>query len=152
MSDPLSVSREISAPASTVYAMIADLTRMGEWSPENQGATWLDGATVAKVGAKFQGANQNGSKKWKTVGQVTAAEPDRLFEFRINVGPMKVADWRYEIESVDTGCRVTESFIDLRGGIIRFLGGQATGVKDRAAHNRAGMEKTLDNLKAAAEA
>ena len=152
MSEPISVSREIKAPASTVYAMVADLTRMGEWSPENTGAKWLGNATAAKPGAKFQGTNKNGSKNWKTVGLVTAADADRLVEFKVKAGPLKVADWRYEIESVGDGCRVTESFTDLRGGLIKFIGSRATGVADRDAHNRAGMEKTLENLKAAAEA
>ena len=152
MSDRISVSREINAPASTVYAMVADLTRMGEWSPENTGAKWLGNATTAKPGAKFQGTNKNGSKVWKTVGIVTAADADRLVEFQVKAGPLKVADWRYEIESVGDGCRVTESFTDLRGGLIKFIGSRVTGVADRDAHNRAGMEKTLENLKAAAEA
>ncbi len=45
MADQVSVTTEIAAPAEQVWAMIADVTRMGEWSPENQGATWLRGAT-----------------------------------------------------------------------------------------------------------
>ena len=46
---------------------------------------------------------------------------------------------------------MTETFVDERGRIAKALGKPVTGVGDRAAHNRAGMEQTLDRLKAAAE-
>ena len=50
------------------------------------------------------------------------------------------------------GCRVTETWIDERGFIVKTLGKPVSGVGDRAAHNAAGMEQTLDALKAKAEA
>ena len=63
MADDVSVSKEIAAPPDKVWAMVADVTRMGEWSPENDGGTWLGDATEAKPGAKFAGANHNDKKK-----------------------------------------------------------------------------------------
>jgi hypothetical protein len=53
MADHVSVTTQIEAPATTVWALVADLPRMGEFSPENDGATWLKGATSATVGARF---------------------------------------------------------------------------------------------------
>ena len=50
------------------------------------------------------------------------------------------------------GCAVTESWDDERGRLVKFLGKPVSGVADRVTHNRAGMEQTLRNLKAAAEA
>ena len=41
MAEQVSVTTEIAAPVEQVWAMVSDLTRMGEWSPENEGATWL---------------------------------------------------------------------------------------------------------------
>ena len=38
MTEPVSVSREIAAPVDTVWVLVTDLPRMGEWSPEN----WCD--------------------------------------------------------------------------------------------------------------
>jgi hypothetical protein len=35
---PTAVSHDIAAPAEMVWALVADLARMGEWSPENTGA------------------------------------------------------------------------------------------------------------------
>ena len=50
------------------------------------------------------------------------------------------------------GCRVTESWVDDRSPALARIGWLFTGVADRAAHNRATMERTLENLAAAAEA
>jgi uncharacterized protein YndB with AHSA1/START domain len=151
MGDQVSVVVEIDAPADTVWSMVSDLTRMGEWSPENDGATWLGGTTGPKPGARFRGANHNGKKNWKTIGTIVDAEPGRLFTFRITVAGFKISEWRYSFETTPNGCRVTETWIDQRGAIPKALGKSVSGVADRMAHNRETMEKTLSNLKAKAE-
>lgn len=151
MAEQVSVTREIGASADQVWAMVADVTRMGEWSPETESAEWLKGATGPQPGAKFRGTNRNGSKTWKTVATVVVAEPGRAFSFRVGAMGLKIAEWRYELEPTDTGCRVTETWIDQRGSLVKAMGKPLSGVEDRATHNRTGMEQTLDRLKAAAE-
>jgi uncharacterized protein YndB with AHSA1/START domain len=151
MSDHVSVSREIAAPPEQVWAMVADLTRMGEWSPENEGATWLRGATGPKPGATFRGDNHNGKRRWRTAGTIVDADPNRLLTFRVTAVGFKVAEWRYVFETIPTGCRVTESWTDQRGRIAKALGKPVSGVADRATHNQVTMEQTLERLKAAAE-
>ena len=47
---------------------------------------------------------------------------------------------------------MTETWTDERNPLVKALGKLVSGVSDRASHNRAGMEQTLANLKAAAEA
>ena len=131
--------------------MVADVTRMGEWSPENEGATWLRGATDPKPGATFRGKNRNGRKTWTSVGTIVDAEPGRLLTFRVTAPGLKVAEWRYAFETTATGCRVTETWIDQRGRLVKALGKPVSGVADRASHNRVSMEQTLERLKAAAE-
>ena len=64
MTYPTAETREIAAPAETVWALVSDLPRMGEWSPENQGGTWLNGATGPAPGAIFTGKNKNGIRRW----------------------------------------------------------------------------------------
>jgi len=147
----VSVTREVAAPAERVWAMVADITRMGEWSPENERATWTRGRGP-EVGARFRGVNRNGTRRWSTTGTVSAADPGRLFAFRITAGGLRIAEWRYEFEPIAGGCRVTEVWIDRRGRIAKALGKPVSGIGERAEHNRAGMEVTLDRLKAAAEA
>jgi uncharacterized protein YndB with AHSA1/START domain len=151
MTDQVSVTREIAAPAKNVWALISDITRMGEWSPENDGGRWLKSATEARPGAKFRGVNRRGKRKWSTLATVTDAEPGRSFSFRVTAQGLKVADWSYSFEPTARGCRVTESWTDRRGRIVLTVGKWLTGVEDRAAHNRAGMEQTLERLATTAE-
>ncbi len=151
MSETVSVERAVGAPADTVWALVADVTRMCEFSPENTRCEWIGGAKEPVVGAKFRGTNENGKKKWKTVATVVDAQPGRSFAFEVKAGPLGVARWEYRFDPTDTGCRVTETWIDQRGFVVRTLGGPVSGVADRAAHNRSGMETTLERLAAAAE-
>jgi uncharacterized protein YndB with AHSA1/START domain len=152
VANQVSVSKEIGAPADQVWAMVADLTRMGEWSPESDGVTWLRGATGATPGATFRGTNRNGKKKWSTTGEIVDAQPGRLLTFRVTAAGFKVAEWSYAFEVTAGGCLVTETWTDRRGRIAKAAGKPASGVADRATHNRAGMEETLERLKSAAEA
>jgi uncharacterized protein YndB with AHSA1/START domain len=152
MSDDVIVRRHIDAPATRVWSMVSDITRMGEWSPESTGGTWIKGAGGPAVGAKFSGTNRNGKKKWSTVGRVVAAEPGERFAFVVDVGPIAISQWAFDLDADEAGCTVTETWTDRRGRFARFIGKPASGVSDRTSHNRAGMEVTLQRLAAAAEA
>lgn len=142
----ISVSRTIAASSSNIWEIVSDLPRMGEWSPENRGGSWIKGATGAALGAKFTGNNVNASanKKWSTESTVSECVPGKEFGIEVTVGPVKVAHWHYLIEDLGDGtCRVTESTTDRRPKLIRALGKFASGVEDRAAFNKASMEQTL---------
>lgn len=154
MGEPVEVSVEVAAAPSTLYAMVSDVTRMHEWSPENVACEWTGGATGPAVGARFKGKNQRGSRRWSSVNEVVEAEPGVAFAFRTSAAGMKVSVWRYRFAGDEAAgtCTVTESWTDERGTLITVLGRLATGVADREAHNRAGMRQTLAALKAAAEA
>lgn len=149
------VSTDIAAPPETVWRLVADLNRMGEWSPECTGVSWLGsppGAAGPSVGAVFKGRNRSGIRRWSTKGTIVAADPNRRIAWDIAALGLPGARWGYSIEPTAAGCRVTESWEDKRGAILSFLGPLATGIKDRAAHNEAGMRITLERLKVAAEA
>jgi len=153
MPGSVSVSTFIAAPPEKVYDLVADVTRMGEWSPETVRCRWLDGATGPAVGARFTGTNALKSRRWRTVCRVAAADRGREFAFEVTgAGFLPVALWRYELRPADGGCEVTEHWTDRRGLFLKVFGSAATGVADRAAHNRRGMAQTLERLKAAAEA
>ena len=146
MRESVSVTKEISAPAERLWAMVSDVTRMGEWSPENEGGEWLGDATTPQPGAKFRARNRVGKRSWTTVAAVVDAEPGRRFSFRVSAGPVKVADWSFTFEPAPNGCRVPESWTDLRPGGFKPIARLGPGVGDRAAHNRTGMEQTLERL------
>lgn len=152
MAQPVSVVREIAAPVHTVWSLVTDLPRMGEWSPENQGGEWLNGATGPAVGAEFKGRNANGKRSWSTKVKVTECDAPRKFVFALMVGRSNWCDWVYEVEPTATGTRVTHSWIDHRSKFVSRLGKVLSGVADRESHNRTNMEVTLDNLAKAATA
>jgi len=149
----VSVSTHVEAPADDVYDLVADLPRMGEWSPECTSVTWK-GATAAAIGTRFRGWNRNGPLRWWTDGVVVEADPGRALAFDVSWLGMKVARWAYRIEPdpSGSGCTVTEEWTDHRSGPYRTVTGVASNVRDRPTHNRVGMERTLSRLKTAAEA
>lgn len=148
--EPVSVHRDVTAPPERVFALVSDITRMGEWSPEATGGVWKDAGGPAP-GARFVGRNRRGKRSWSTSCTVHAYEPPRRFGFSVTSGPLSVAAWDYTIEPTASGCRVTETWTDRRGALVRIGGRLLTGVEDRASHNRAGMEATLAALAAIAE-
>ncbi len=157
MSDSVSVSLPIAAPAELVYDLVADLPRMGEWSPECHRCDWLGGATAAAPGVKFRGRNRGGGnvlRRWSTTGTIVAAERGREISWDVTtLGPLlPVSRWSYRFTPTAEGCVVEEAWEDLRSGWYRATTGLATGVSDRKTHNEAGMRATLEQLKAAAEA
>ena len=110
--DLRSVSRVIAADPATVYRLVSDVTRTGEWSPETRSARWLGGATGPAVGARFRGVNRWGLVIWARTCVVEEAEPGKRFVFRTLPGPglPDSTRWSYEIEDVSGGTRVTESY------------------------------------------
>ena len=76
------VSTVVAARPEDVYALVADVTRTQEFSPEVTSARWLDGATGPVVGARFESVNTaaNG-RTWKNRPVVTVAVPGWEFAF-----------------------------------------------------------------------
>lgn len=150
--DTVSVERNIRGSADELWAMVSDVTRMGEWSPETTGCRWLGGATGPAVGARFRGRNRLGWRRWSTTCTVVECEPGRAFAFEVKAGPFKVARWAYRFEPSDDACSVTETWTDQRASLIRRLSLPTSGVADRGAHNRSTMLTTLERLADRAEA
>ena len=96
-------------------------------------------------------ATPTAARSWTTKCTVTHAEPGRVFAFDVKSAIVPVAHWRYDIEPVDGGCRVTEQTWDRRPGWFRKPAGIATGVTDRTSANAKHIELTLQRLKARAE-
>jgi uncharacterized protein YndB with AHSA1/START domain len=152
VSDTVQVAETIAASADSVYSLVADLARMGEWSPETTGITWLGGATGPRPGARFRGSNRNGFRRWNTICTVVTAEPGRELTWVSRLFGRPIALWRYQFEPDGTGgTKVTETTVDQRGTVFRALGGVVSGVNDRKTHNAESMRLTLERLKVAAE-
>lgn len=153
----------IASDPTALYDAVSDVTRMGEWSPENTGATVAGGSRPAHVGMVFAGTNKRGKARWITRCTVTAAEPGRRFAFRVHAIGAKVprfkgriATWEYCFEAADGGTRVTESWTDDRrtwpDNVARAFDWAATGGKTFAEYQQGNIRRTLKRLKAVAEA
>jgi len=152
MAGAIEESIDIDAPPERLYDMVSDLSRMGEWSPENLGGKWLGGASGPAEGARFKARNRNGWRRWSTKVRIVTANPPKEVAWESSAFGLKVALWRYRFEpNGKGGTTVTESTEDQRGGFMNTVAPIATGVKDRPDANRHNMRATLEQLKKAAE-
>ncbi|NHN56015.1 SRPBCC family protein [Calidifontibacter sp. DB0510] len=147
----LSTSVTIDAPPSAVWAVVSDLKRMGEWSPQCRKVIVRGGGPIAK-GTKMVNVNREGLKVWPTQSMVTEFEPDRAIAFRVRENK---AIWRFDLEpAADGGTKLTETR-DVTNGttaishklIDAFLGGEARFEADLVT----GMKQTLAKIKAEVE-
>jgi len=132
------VSVEVDATPEQVWTLLTDIARAGEWSHENQGGEWLDGADGPAVGARFQGRNENGGWKWSRQCEVVAVDAPRMISWRTVPTKARFRDstiWTYELEPTDTGCRITQRFEVVQLGPImdRFLYAIVPAHRDRSA-------------------
>ncbi len=138
-------SIDVEASPEEVYAILTDLSRISELSPECYKAEWDDGAEGPVVGAAFRGYNRNGGHEWDAACVVVAAEPGAEWAFEVPADDGRSTTWRYTIEAVESGCRVTESF---EAPILDGEFFQKINRHDRLVKN---INRTLDNLKTVAE-
>src|SRR5580658_4322890 len=135
----------------TLYDMVSDMTRMGEWSPVCK-ACWWENGEGPKPGAWFTGRNELPERTWETRSQVVAADRGREFAFVVGGTWTR---WGYDFTASKEGTAVTESWEFLPGGIIRFeerFGDDAlTQVEDRRLTAQRGIPATLAALKRIAE-
>ena len=139
---------EINAPIEQVFSLVADLTRMGEWSPECFKLEWEGGSTRPELGAKFRGHNRIGTSEWEEPGQIIDFESGRCIAFQVQQQSEHPSTWRFDFESIGATTRVRESFvvpvINVEGSGANFEG--------RFEMLHGAIETTLANIKAAAEA
>jgi Polyketide cyclase / dehydrase and lipid transport len=145
------VSLRMDAEPAEVWALVSDVTRIGEFSPETFEAEWTRGSTVPEVGATFRGhvkRNGIGPIYWAPC-KVTACEPEAHFEFAV-VGPGgRLNTWGYKLRPEDGGTVVTEYFrlspmlpLRLYWAVLGPLRGRT---------NERGMRTTLARMKQVVE-
>jgi hypothetical protein len=142
-------SIEIQASPEAIYDLIADLPRMGEWSPENIGGEWQNGGS-GKVGDRYIGHNRTSERSWSVPVMVTVAERGRCFEFvtRPDEGPY--VRWTYRLEPSGAGTRVTEVW-DVEQLPPALQSATQAQLDERARYTEAMLATTLAAIKATAE-
>lgn len=134
-----------------VYAMVADVTRMGEWSPICR-SCWWDTGDGPNVGSWFTGRNEVSGRTWETRSQVVAAEPGRAFSWEVGDGLVR---WSYTFAPAGEGrTEVTETWTFLPAGIAvfhdRFGDDAQNQIADRTAAAHHSIPQTLHALQTAA--
>jgi ribosome-associated toxin RatA of RatAB toxin-antitoxin module len=135
-----------------VYDLVADVTRMGEWSPVCNECWWDEGAGP-EVGAWFTGRNVLPERTWETRSEVVVADRGREFAYIVNGTWTR---WGYVFDPVADGTRLTESWEFLSGGRAMFderFGADAEAqVANRLELAKSGIPATLAAIKRDAEA
>jgi uncharacterized protein YndB with AHSA1/START domain len=150
---PLSgeVSLHMDAPPEEVWALVSDVTRIGEFSPETFEARWTRGSTGPEVGASFKGhvkRNGVGPTYWSPC-QVTACVPHEVFEFAVGTDDVTLNNWGYRLEPEGSGTRVTEYFRLEPSLPLRVYWTLLGPLRGRT--NQKGMRTTLERMKAVVE-
>lgn len=142
-------SIDIAASPAEVWAVVSDLKRMGEWSPQCRKMI-IRGGTV-RHGTRTVNINRQGALVWPTRSVVTAFEPEKTLQFQILENRTA---WTFELEPTESGTRLTESRTTPRGVsalsnflIKNVLGGTATFEQGL----QRGIHQTLQRIKVAAE-
>jgi hypothetical protein len=145
------VSLHVDAPPEVLYALVADVTNMGRWSPECTGGRWIGRTRGPAPGARFLGFNRRGLIRWATVNTVVTADPGREFAFETRQSGTR---WGYRFEPAGDGTVVTEWREPFRDRPLaarltaRFLLG---GVESHDVEMREGMRRTLERIRSVAE-
>jgi uncharacterized protein YndB with AHSA1/START domain len=153
----------VAAPPELVWDLVADVTQVGQWSPECIGADWLGEPGRPHPGARFTGHNRfPDGFEYEVTCVVTAAERPRAFAWVVlddSGDPGRPSSlWRYRIDPLpDGGSLVRQRFT--HGPGVSYLreiaatapSGAAGIIAARRDELQANMSATLRAIKAAAE-
>ncbi|WAC93058.1 SRPBCC family protein [Mycobacterium sp. Aquia_213] len=147
--ETLSASVELRASAEEVYALIANVTRIPEWSPETRRAQWLGPDS-------FRAWNHRRLGRWRTDANVVDAVVGQRFSFVVQVLGGDWTQWTYLIEpgSAAGTTRLTEMFemcVELPFSVLLFER-LALLVWDRRTDLQRNLEISLDRIRTILEA
>jgi hypothetical protein len=145
----LAASIEVQASAEQVYAVISDITRIPQWSPETTRAQWL-------APDRFEAWNRRRLGRWRTVANVVEAQPGCRFSFIVQALGGDWAQWTYIIEPSSTAgaTRLTEVFrmcVPLPLGAVVFEH-LFLFIRDRRTDLQANLEVSVGRIRAIVEA
>jgi hypothetical protein len=142
---------EISRSPEELYGLVADVSRMGQWSPV------CTGGSYDEDGEWFTGTNTMGEATWETRCRVVVADPGHEFAF-INhglEGRVEMVRWAFLFEPVEGGGTAVTQTWEVLPDYVDGLGldeASAVGVLELMKNAALeGMPQTLAALKADVE-
>jgi uncharacterized protein YndB with AHSA1/START domain len=139
---------DINAPLEKVWALVSDLSKMPEWSPQ---CRVMKALGPVRQGTRTVNLNRRNRMFWPTTCTVTEFIPQKKLAFRVN---QNNSVWTYELEPTDAGTRVVESR-HAENGVTAFsnmsINALLGGVPNFERELVEGMNATLSRIKAAAE-
>jgi hypothetical protein len=140
----------IEAPPGQVWGLLADVTRMADWSPECIRCQWLDGATGPSVGVRFRGWNRLPFVgTWTSVSTIVRCVAGAELSWAVGRDPADPNTcWEYLLTPCGSGTNVVERYEMRREPPIVRLYYRLVG---RPRRLERAMDETLRRLKEAAE-
>ena len=143
----------VDVPAAELWEIVADVTRIPEWSPVCHRVEWLDGSHHAVVGARFRGHNKLNGARWSRDCAVTQAEPGKVLAFSTLFKGQESTRWRYELEPAGESTTVREAYqVVLVPPWLRLLRHLPGVVAKSERDTELNLSTSLERLKAIAEA
>jgi uncharacterized protein YndB with AHSA1/START domain len=139
---------DIDAPVAKVWALVSDLSRMPQWSPQ---CRLMKAFGPVRQGTRTINLNRRNRMFWPTTSTLTEVIPEKKLAFRVNANN---TIWSYELEATDAGTRVVETRHAENG--VKPLSNMSVnalfgGVPSFERELVDGMNETLSRIKAAAE-
>lgn len=144
----LEATIEVEATPDQVWAVVSDLERMAEWSPECRMMKVLG---AAREGAHVIGVNKRGLAVWPTNSRIVRYEPGRAIAWRVYENR---TTWSYELDETPTGTTITERRVAPQGiSTASKLLSKAVlgGVENHDAEPLEGMQAGLARIRTAVE-
>ena len=139
---------DIDAPVATVWALVSDLSRMPQWSPQ---CRLMKALGPVRQGTRTINLNRRNKMYWPTTCVVTEVIPEKKMAFQVN---QNGTIWSYELEPTDAGTRLVESR-HAENGVTAFstlsINAMFGGVPNFEQELVDGMNASLSRIKAAAE-
>lgn len=146
---PISATVEVAAAPAAVWAVVSDVTRMPEFSPELR-HVFVVGSKQPRVGMTLIGINRRRYVMWPTTSTVVTFEPGRAVAWKTRESG---ATWIYELEPIATGTRLTGrrelAKISVPTKLLAPVIGGAAGHDQELAE---GIRSTLEKIKTTIEA
>jgi uncharacterized protein YndB with AHSA1/START domain len=146
---PLQATIDIAAPPAAVWALVGDLRNMPRWSPQTA-KSFL--RTPNGLGARLVNINRKGLLVWPTQSRVVRFEEGREIAWRVKEN---YTVWSIRLEPTAGGATRVVQTREAPQGIsdvsVRVTNLTMGGQEPFTAALRAGMQQTLQNIKAEAE-